>query len=287
MKCLRITSKGAFTLIELLVVIAIIAILAALLLPALASSKKQALSIECLSNRRQLQIAWQAYAGEYRDFVVPVAVNYDTVTPTSDWPLYWTADTQYDYNNCTNQQTIRSGLLYTYLNSLKVYRCPADPSTQKDAGNAPANAPLGPPRTRSLSCSPVFTPPGADEAGWLPEYEYRVFPKLSQVIKPADTWVFIDEDWRNINDSAFAVIMTPPGSWVASAVDYPAGYHDRSGGFSFADGHGVIHPWRSPLTYTSPTTVDGVSAETTSADLNFVQDQMWMSQETTVPITSP
>jgi prepilin-type N-terminal cleavage/methylation domain-containing protein len=286
MKCLRITSKGAFTLIELLVVIAIIAILAALLLPSLASSKKQAQSMECLSNRRQLQIAWQMYDGEYRDYVVPVAINYDTVTPTSDWPLYWTDDTQYDYNNCTNQQTIQSGLLYAYLNSLKVYRCPADPSTQKDAGNAPPNAPLGPPRTRSLSCSPVFSPPGEDVAGWLPEYDYRVFPKLSQVVKPADTWVFIDEDWHNINDSAFAVIMTPPGSVVASAVDYPAGYHDRSGGFSFADGHGVIHQWRSPLTYTSPTRVDGVSAETTSADRNFVQDQMWISQETTVPITS-
>jgi prepilin-type N-terminal cleavage/methylation domain-containing protein len=274
----------AFTLIELLVVIAIIVILAALLLPGLSRSKIQAQGIQCLDNRKQLQLAWHMYVGDNKDYAPAVDNNWDTPDTASLWTEFWCDGTMFDYNNCTNPTTIMDGLLYPYLGNLKVYRCPGDPSTQKDAGNAPAGAPAGPSRTRSMSCSPVFSSSGSDAANWLPEGSYQIYPKAALVVKPADTFVFVDEDYRSINDGAFAVEMTPPGSTSATEVDYPAGYHGNAGGFSFADGHAIIHKWESVNTFTPVTQVNGKCPAFTSNNRAFVQDMIWLSLETTVPI---
>ena len=139
-------SRG-FTLIELLVVVAIIAILAALLLPALSRSKQQAQGSLCLSNRKELQVGWGMYCGDNKDRVPPVDDNWNTPNTAAQWVAYWCDGTMSDYANCVNEVTIKDGLLYPLLGNLKVYKCPGDMSTQKNAVNAL--------RGRSSGCSPA------------------------------------------------------------------------------------------------------------------------------------
>src|ERR1039458_4719242 len=129
--------SGGFTLIELLVVIAIIAILAALLLPALAKAKQRAQATQCMSNMKQLQLAWNMYCGDNKDKTPLVDVNWNTATlaGSADMHGFWCSGTMSDYANCISTPTLTNGLLYPYVSTIMIYKCPADTSTQKDALN--------------------------------------------------------------------------------------------------------------------------------------------------------
>src|ERR1035437_1345641 len=129
-----VASKRGFTLIELLVVIAIIAILAALLLPALSRAKSRAWMIACLSNMKQLEICWHAYALDYNDLVVPNnSVN--SISPGGSSGSLATGGSW-----CLADPTegnVRNGMLFEYNRSLGIYRCPADHSTLTDPRAGP------------------------------------------------------------------------------------------------------------------------------------------------------
>jgi len=155
------------------------------------------------------------------------------------------------------------GLLNPFVPNYHIYHCPEDVSTQ----NYPT--PTGAPRIRSISCSQVFA-----GGPWLPAAYYWTYTKTTQIIKASDTWVFIDENPATINDAAFAVQMTPPGSFTGMNIDHPAPCHNGASGMAFSDGHSIIHKWRSPLMWDPSTT--------SSSDPAFLADCIWLSQETTV-----
>jgi prepilin-type N-terminal cleavage/methylation domain-containing protein len=237
---------GAFTLIELLVVIGIIAILAAMLLPALAMAKRKAQAMQCMSNQKQLSASALMYANDNSDSLVPVGSlgnqpgNFGE-NPLTDPNLQPGGNlAQFCPGNLQNVQMtsgqyynnwIMAGLLYPFINNINVYKCPADLS--KCPYGASSSFAVDSDRTYSANCY-------VGGMQWWNAH-YKLYKKQTDLHSPgpSDIWYFIEENPASIDDCYFASDPAMPFLWYNS----PAVLHGFSSVISYCDGHAQVHKW--------------------------------------------
>jgi len=268
------TSFRAFTLIELLVVIALIAILAALLLPALAATKMQAYRINCVSNQKQLLTAWTMYAGDNNE---RLALNGGDAATISVNAHLWAYGGNHGSSDTLTNRLYLTGANYAlfapFLPGERIYKCPADKSRWPlwSASGSLANM-VEEIRSYSMNCyigtAGIITPVTTNAA-------YRQYQKTSQINidGPVNRFVFTDVNPANICTPAFGVDMN-----LSTWIHYPSGLHNRRGVLSFADGHVEAHRWLNPLTM--PKLVSGsFIGHSDSAFRNA--DLAWLADRTT------
>jgi len=296
-------------LIELLVVIAIIAILAAMLLPALSKAKSQTQGVKCMNNTHQITYAWLMYASDNSDHCCNnYGVNNTQTAETGANPAYdtWCVDNMDWLATGTSTQNTNSRLLqvgqlaYYMAKSTASYKCPAD--TFLSPAQSRAHFPY---RVRSYSMSAYFGlfsngKEGADLTYTGKSYfdnNSRQWLKVGSITKAAWFFLFLDEHPDSINDGYYDIgnltFSGTGGNKVAVSVannefgDIPASFHNGACGFSFADGHSEIHKWLDPRSISPPKGINGLPVKYTDqgsiVDNTPLKDIQWAGSHSSAP----
>ncbi len=266
--------KSGFTLLELLIVIGIIAVLAGLLLPTLARAKEKARAIQCLSNKKQLQLAWCIYPTDFEDKLVPHGLNIPS-PPQPELGLWWAQGfMNYDGGNSENTNALllidpKFAKLGPYSQNAALYKCPSDLSKVKVGKTRFA------PRVRSISMNAYVG--GLGQCGLVAD-PVRFGPqRASDIPFPSRLFVFADEHPDSLDFVSFWVEERKNGAGLTgNSGSCPGGLHHGAATVSFADGHLELHKWldprtKPPVTYAQRLPFDFSSSD--NPDVRWLQER--------------
>jgi prepilin-type N-terminal cleavage/methylation domain-containing protein/prepilin-type processing-associated H-X9-DG protein len=264
-------SLHAFTLVELVVVLAVIAVLAALLLPAIAATKPNSQGFQCLNNEKQITLACQMYAEDNADILPPNDYPYtteyfgQTASVKSELKNWVVGTMEQPLDSISSSELMDPNtLLSAYVTNVAAYHCPADNyidpfSHTTHVRSYSMNSAVGTEWYFSFQWGNGIVPIGTAVAGaWLPGNGYNgvqtawlTYGKITSFTRPgpAHTIVLMEENPYSINDGSIAISAAAfPGATYI--IDFAANNHNGECSISFADGHAVLHRWLDPRTFT-------------------------------------
>jgi len=270
----RRRSACGFTLIELLAVVVMVVFLVSVLATALATTRTNTSTLQCLNNLCQLGATWAMYADDNEGRLVPyrrgtgggltlsnecwVAGLLDFTSRADNTNIGYLIDhVRYPYG----------AYFGPYLRSAEVFKCPSDRSVVVIGGQQL-------PRSRSVSMSNYGDP-------FTSRPFTSRFTELGQFTSPADVFIILDERPDSLNDGVF--MMDPDTKW--QLVDFPGFLHDGAGNFVFADGHTATHRWEDPRTV--PELVPGQPILYYNINVPNDVDVLWLARHATGNLSYP